>query len=139
MSPEQERQQRQKTQWQVSRANDHLRRMSHSNVRCGQPAARLIDVRQYHGDQSNAVFFPPRTWLHRCSDDAGCCFDATRTCAPLHTEIVSLFFYVSRIRTAVWQHHPLDNKWRRPLADRASTPSTRTRTRRKKGKGKHRV
>jgi hypothetical protein len=79
----------------ATEARKHLRKMLKPNVKCGQPSARLTDVRQYHRDKSDLIFFPRCTWLHRCSDEIGCCFDAAKTCSPLRTEIVSLYFYVS--------------------------------------------
>jgi len=43
----------------------------------------------------NVRYLPECTWLHRCSDDTGCCPDESQTCSPANIQSVSLPFFVS--------------------------------------------
>lgn len=65
---------------------------------CSRPAARLVYVRDEYQTMANVRYLPGCTWLHRCSDDVGCCPDESKTCSPSHIESVSLPFFVSTSR-----------------------------------------
>lgn len=71
----------------------HIQRMS--NAGCSTPALRLVYVRQQHETSPNVRYLPACTWLHRCSDEIGCCTDDSKTCSASHIESVSLPFFVS--------------------------------------------
>lgn len=71
----------------------HIQRMV--NASCSIPAARLVYVRQQHEASPNVRYLPACTWLHRCSDEVGCCTDDSKTCSASHIESVSLPFFVS--------------------------------------------
>lgn len=66
---------------------------------CSRPRAELI----YLSD-SNKIYLPRATLLHRCSDLTGCCTHATHSCQPVKVEQVSLYFFsisvqsISRMR-----------------------------------------
>ncbi|XP_057366569.1 uncharacterized protein LOC130687418 isoform X2 [Daphnia carinata] len=70
----------------------HIQRMA--NATCSSPAARLVYVRQQHEAAPNVRYLPACTWLHRCSDEIGCCTDDSKTCSASHIESVSLPFFV---------------------------------------------
>lgn len=71
----------------------HIQRMV--NASCSTPALRLVYVRQQHEAAPNVRYLPACTWLHRCSDEIGCCTDDSKTCSASHIESVSLPFFVS--------------------------------------------
>lgn len=62
---------------------------------CSRPAPRLVYVKDEYQTMANVRYLPGCTWLHRCSDDVGCCPDESKTCSPSHIETVSLPFFVS--------------------------------------------
>ncbi|KAK4016356.1 hypothetical protein OUZ56_031310 [Daphnia magna] len=70
----------------------HIQRMV--NASCSTPALRLVYVRQQHEAAPNIRYLPACTWLHRCSDEIGCCTDDSKTCSASHIESVSLPFFV---------------------------------------------
>ncbi|KAI9557743.1 hypothetical protein GHT06_017572 [Daphnia sinensis] len=70
----------------------HIQRMA--NASCSTPALRLVYVRQQHEAPPNVRYLPACTWLHRCSDEIGCCTDDSKTCSASHIESVSLPFFV---------------------------------------------
>lgn len=70
----------------------HIQRMS--SATCGIPAVRLIYVHEQHEPAPNVRYLPSCTWLHRCSDDIGCCLDSSKTCSASNIESVSLPFFV---------------------------------------------
>ena len=65
-----------------------------SNAGCSTPSLRLVYVRQQHEASPNVRYLPACTWLHRCSDEIGCCTDDSKTCSASHIESVSLPFFV---------------------------------------------
>ena len=71
----------------------HIQRMA--NAACALPAIRLVYVRQQHEAAANVRYLPACTWLHRCSDEIGCCADDSKTCSASNVETVSLPFFVS--------------------------------------------
>jgi hypothetical protein len=71
----------------------HIQRMASAG--CSTPALRLIYVRQQHEAAPNVRYLPACTWLHRCSDETGCCTDDSKICSASHIESVSLPFFVS--------------------------------------------
>ena len=66
-----------------------------ANAACALPAIRLVYVRQQHEAAANVRYLPACTWLHRCSDEIGCCADDSKTCSASNVETVSLPFFVS--------------------------------------------
>ena len=64
---------------------------------CSRPAPRLVYVKDEYQTMANVRYLPGCTWLHRCSDDVGCCQDESKTCSPSHIETVSLPFFVSTL------------------------------------------
>ena len=87
----------------------HIERMAGSA--CRVPRPKLVNVRDYllsssaGGDETSqeasavaSVRYVPRcTWLHRCSDDSGCCAHESDTCSASHVALVSLPFFVSSL------------------------------------------
>ena len=55
---------------------------------CAKPRAELVYL-----TDSNKIYLPRATLLHRCSDLTGCCTHATHTCQPSQVENVSLYFF----------------------------------------------
>ena len=70
-------------------AKKHIQRMHQSGAWCSQPSARLVYLRHHQ----NVRYLPECTWLHRCSDDTGCCTDESQTCSPANIESISLPFF----------------------------------------------
>lgn len=62
-----------------------------TNVKCEWPKPVL--VRLPH--QVSVRYYPPSAWLHRCSDEFGCCIKEYETCQPIREVTVELPFFVS--------------------------------------------
>ncbi|XP_046645012.1 uncharacterized protein LOC124334507 isoform X1 [Daphnia pulicaria] len=83
---------RDETEEEAVEVKKHIQRMASAG--CSTPALRLIYVRQQHEAAPNVRYLPACTWLHRCSDETGCCTDDSKICSASHIESVSLPFFV---------------------------------------------
>jgi Zn-dependent M16 (insulinase) family peptidase len=62
--------------------------------KCKQPQPRLIPVEELFTVNSEDLYTPRATVLHRCGEDTGCCPTEGLTCVPHEMEIVTLMFSV---------------------------------------------
>lgn len=61
---------------------------------CAKPRAELVYL-----TDSNKIYLPRATLLHRCSDLTGCCTHATHTCQASQVENVSLYFFAVSVQS----------------------------------------
>ncbi|XP_049533671.1 uncharacterized protein LOC125950087 [Anopheles darlingi] len=70
---------------------EHMRRIMRQGA-CKIPKPKVIPI----PSNGSFYFLPERTILHRCDDETACC-DPPRRCEAKHTEMVTLYFYMSTI------------------------------------------
>lgn len=77
----------------AQKAYEHGMRIN-EEATCARPRPELVYL-----TDSNKIFLPRATLLHRCSDLTGCCPHATQSCQPIRTHNVSLYFFTISVQS----------------------------------------
>ncbi|XP_017860019.1 PREDICTED: uncharacterized protein LOC108611746 isoform X5 [Drosophila arizonae] len=73
----------------AAKANAHIEEVLREHS-CHLPQKRCMSA----GRDPSKIYFPHCTFVHRCSEDSGCCHSRTEICAPKRTHKVEKYFFV---------------------------------------------
>ncbi|XP_023159669.2 uncharacterized protein LOC111591960 isoform X2 [Drosophila hydei] len=76
-----------------AKANAHIEEVLKENS-CHLPQKRCMSA----GRDPSKIYMPHCTFVHRCSEDSGCCHSRTEICAPKRTHKVEKYFFVKALK-----------------------------------------
>ncbi|XP_076331590.1 uncharacterized protein LOC143236852 isoform X2 [Tachypleus tridentatus] len=79
----------------IRRANEHFLQIRRTAT-CHTPRPQVVNVKHYYPDPRRK-YLPSCTILHRCTDNAGCCYDERMKCGPRAIQEVVLYFYTLQV------------------------------------------
>ncbi|XP_023159671.2 uncharacterized protein LOC111591960 isoform X3 [Drosophila hydei] len=87
------RREREEAKALAAKANAHIEEVLKENS-CHLPQKRCMSA----GRDPSKIYMPHCTFVHRCSEDSGCCHSRTEICAPKRTHKVEKYFFVKALK-----------------------------------------